>query len=99
VPPPPPPPGGPYGAPPPYGQPIPQNNTAQTLGIIGIVVGLLCCSPAGIVLGIVSMNKAKQQGQSTTIGLVAIVVSAIALLIGIVVFATGALSGMSSPTP
>jgi K+ transporter len=84
VPPPPPPPGVPYGQPP-MGAPVPQSNTAKTLGIIGIIVGVLCCSPAGIVLGILSMKKAKEAGQPTTLGMVALIVSTVALVVGIIV--------------
>jgi hypothetical protein len=82
---------------PPYGQPAAQNNTAQTLGIIGIIVGVLCCSPAGIVLGYLSMKKARENGQSTTLGKVAIIVSVVALVIGLIVGLAGGLSGNSAP--
>jgi hypothetical protein len=81
------------------GMPVPQNNTPMTLGIIGIVVGVLCCSPAGIVLGIVSMNKAKAAGQPTTLGMVAVIVSAIALVVGIILFLSGALQGPATTSP
>lgn len=37
----------------------PSANSAQTLGIIGLIVSLVCCRIAGIVLGILAINKAK----------------------------------------
>lgn len=33
-------------------------STSKTLGIIGIVVGLMCCSIAGVVLDIISLTMA-----------------------------------------
>lgn len=33
-------------------------STSKTLGIIGIVVGLMCCSLAGVVLDIISLTMA-----------------------------------------
>ncbi|MCW2569113.1 MAG: hypothetical protein JWN54_3210 [Mycobacterium sp.] len=98
-PPPPPPPMGqpPFGQPP-YGQqPAAQSNTAQTLGIIGIIVGVLCCSPAGIVLGYLSMKKARENGQSTTLGKVALILSIVFLALGIIVFVARAMNGTTSP--
>jgi uncharacterized protein YneF (UPF0154 family) len=82
---------------PPYGQPAAQSNTPMILGVVGLVVGLLCCSPAGIVLGYLSMKKAKEQGQSTTLGKVAMIVSIVALVIGIIAGLSGVFSGNTSP--
>ncbi|MGY0230646.1 hypothetical protein [Longispora urticae] len=64
-------------------QPAGKDNT-QLFGILGIVIGLLCCSPAGIVLGVLSMNQAKKNGNSPTLGYVAIGVSVIGLIGGLI---------------
>jgi hypothetical protein len=84
--------------PPPYAPPpaaAPGNDRSTLLGILGIVIGLICCGPAGIVLGIISMNQAKKYGSSPTLGIVAIVVSAIGLILNITLTATHHYPGLS----
>lgn len=67
------------------GAPAAAGNDKTTLfGVLGLIIGLICCSPAGIVLGILSVNQAKQHGSSPTLGYVAVVVSVIALIFGII---------------
>jgi hypothetical protein len=63
------------------GAPAAAGNDKTTLfGVLGIIIGLVCCGPAGIVLGVLSINQAKQYGSSPTLGWVAIVVSAIGII-------------------
>ncbi|MPZ28949.1 MAG: hypothetical protein GEV12_21750 [Micromonosporaceae bacterium] len=67
------------------GAPAAAGNDKTTLfGVLGLIIGLICCSPAGIVLGILSVNQAKQHGSPPTLGYVAVVVSCIALVFGII---------------
>lgn len=67
------------------GAPAAAGNDKTTLfGVLGLIIGLICCSPAGIVLGILSVNQAKQHGSSPTLGYVAVVVSSIALVFGVI---------------
>jgi hypothetical protein len=73
----------PYGGQP-YGQPAASNDKTQLFGILGIVLGLICCGPAGIVLGILSMNEAKKVGKPNTLGIIAIVCGALNIILGIV---------------
>lgn len=75
--------------PPPPGYPAARSNTPTILGIIGIIVGLLCCGPAGIVLGVISILQARKTGQSQTLGIVAIVASVIGMIINIVLISNG----------
>lgn len=81
--------GGGYPPPPPgpdgygYGAPQPQSNAPKILGIVGIICAFVC-SPAGIVLGIIGMTKANNTGQSKTLPMVALVLSIIALVIGLI---------------
>jgi hypothetical protein len=56
-------------------------------GVLGIVIGLLCCAPAGIVFGVLSMNEAKKVGKPTTLGIIAIAVSVLNIVFGIVYYA------------
>jgi uncharacterized membrane protein len=54
----------------------PASNDKTTLwGVLGIVIGFLCCPILGIVFGILSMNEAKKVGKPNTLGIVAIVAS------------------------
>jgi hypothetical protein len=67
----------------------PANDKTMLWGILGIVIGLICCAPLGIVFGFLSVNEAKKFGKSPTIGYVAIGLSVLSLIVGIIVFATG----------
>lgn len=63
------------------GAPAAAGNDKTTLfGVLGLIIGLICCGPAGIVLGILSINQAKQHGSSPTLGYVATVVAALGTL-------------------
>jgi hypothetical protein len=74
-----PPPPGPYPGAVPAG-----NDRTQLFGILGIIIGLICCSPAGIVLGVLSVQQANKNGKSPTLGYVAIGLSALSLIIGLI---------------
>lgn len=68
------------------GAPAAAGNDKTTLfGVLGLIIGLICCGPAGIVLGILSINQAKQYGNSPTLGWIAVIVSAIGIVINIYV--------------
>ena len=56
-------------------------------GVLGIVIGLICCAPAGIAFGVLSMNEAKKVGKPTTLGIIAIAVSVLNIVVGIVYYA------------
>jgi hypothetical protein len=73
----PPPPGPPMGA-------VPASDRTTLFGVLGLVIGLLCCSPAGIVLGVLSVQQANKSGKPPTLGYVAIAVSVVAMIGGIV---------------
>ncbi|HEY8472545.1 MAG TPA: hypothetical protein VIL37_07905 [Natronosporangium sp.] len=68
------------------GAPAAAGNDKSTLfGILGLVIGLICCGPAGIVLGILSINQAKQHGSSPALGWAAVIVSVLGILVNIYV--------------
>ncbi len=68
-------------APPPPPAAAPASSDKTTLfGVLGIVIGLICCGPAGIVLGFLSIQEAKKYGKPQTLGIVAIVLSVIGLI-------------------
>lgn len=59
-----------------------QENPGQTLGIIGIILNVLGISIGGIILGVMSRNKSKEVGMSTTLGTVSLVWGIIATVLG-----------------
>ncbi len=73
---------------PPMGPPpaaAPAANDRTTLfGVLGIVIGLICCAPAGIVLGVLSIQQAKQNAKPPTLGYVAIAASILQIILGII---------------
>lgn len=81
---------GPYNAPPPSQMPVtPAKQDRSTLfGVLGIVIGFICCPIAGVVLGILAIRDAKASGKSSALGIAAIVVSAIAAIGGGIYYAT-----------
>jgi hypothetical protein len=73
----------------------PANDKTMLWGILGIVIGLLCCAPLGIVFGFLSVNEAKKSGKPPTIGYVAIALSAVAIVVSIILAATGNYPGLN----
>ena len=76
---------------PPYGQqpyaPQPAGtDRTQLWGILGIVIGLLCCGPAGVVFGILSINEANKWNKPKTLGIIAIVASVLGMILSGVVY-------------
>ncbi|MFY1697728.1 hypothetical protein [Solwaraspora sp. WMMA2101] len=58
-------------------------------GVLGIVVGLLCCGVLGILFGALSIRDANRFGKSTVLGWVAIVLSVLNIIGGASLWATG----------
>ncbi|HEY7224235.1 MAG TPA: hypothetical protein VH561_11675 [Micromonosporaceae bacterium] len=74
----------------------PANDKTTLWGVLGIVIGLICCWPAGIVFGILSLQEAKKYGKSPTLAYVAFAVSALNFIVGIFWLTSGSLSNMTS---
>ena len=108
-PPPPPPPGGGYGQQPGYGAPAPAgNNTKATWALVTGILGLLCCSPLGVVaiiLGRSAEQEIRVSGQGgaglAKAGFILGIVALAFLVLQIILFATGALTfdGTFDTTP
>jgi hypothetical protein len=83
--------------PPNYGPPAaaPGNDKVTLWGVLGIVFAF-CCSPLGIVFGVLSLNESKKVGKPPTLGYIAIGLGAVFLVIGIISAATGGLSGLTN---
>ena len=77
---------GPYNAPPPPPPNMPvapaKPDRTTLFGVLGIVIGAICCPIVGIVLGVLSMRDAKANGKPSTLGIIAIVVSVLAMIFG-----------------
>nr|QLJ97888.1 DUF4190 domain-containing protein [Micromonospora carbonacea] len=59
----------------PYPPPPPQaggRDRTRLWGVLGIILGLLCCGILGIVFGYLSIRDAKRYGQSPVLGYLAI---------------------------
>ena len=65
---------------------MPMENPGQTLGIVGIVCNFLGINIVGIVLGVMSRNKSKQYGMSTTLGTVSLVWGIVGTVLGVLAF-------------
>ena len=108
-PPPPPPPGGGYGQQPGYGAPAPAgNNKKATWALVTGILGLLCCSPLGVVaiiLGRSAEQEIRVTGQGgaglAKAGFILGIVALAFLALQIILFATGALTfdGTFDTTP
>lgn len=64
------------------------NDKTQLWGILGIVLGLICCWPLGVVFGVLSMQEAKKSGKPQTLAYVAFAASAVNFVFGIIWFTT-----------
>jgi hypothetical protein len=86
LPPPPSDPPPPPNQPPPYQPPYQPaggaggNDRTTMWGVLGIIIGLICCGILGIVFGALSIRDAKRYGRSQVLGWVAIVLSALNIL-------------------
>lgn len=75
--------------PPPYPPAAAPGNDRTTLfGVLGIIIGLICCQPVGIVFGVLSMQQAKRYGKPNTLGIIAIVLSIVSLVGGGIYYAS-----------
>lgn len=84
--------------PPYYGQqpPAAAGNDKTTLwGVLGIVCAF-CCWPLGIVFGVLSLLEARKVGKQPTLAYVTFGLIVLALIINIILAATGALSDLMS---
>ena len=73
----------------------PVANSAQTLGIVGLIVSIVCCALAGLILGIIAVSKAKmsrltlgyevpEARTGRICGIIAIVISIISMVASVI---------------
>ncbi|WP_320066431.1 DUF4190 domain-containing protein [Micromonospora sp. RTGN7] len=75
----------------PYPPPPPAGGRDRTTlwGVLGIVLGLICCGILGIVFGYLSIRDAKRYGQSPVLGYVAIALGVINIIGSAILRASG----------
>ena len=80
-----------------YGPPpaAPGNDKVTLWGVLGIVFAF-CCWPLGVVFGILSLLEARRYGKQPTLAYVTFGIIVLALIVNIILAATGALSDMVS---
>jgi hypothetical protein len=83
--------------PPYYGPPAaaPGNDKVTLWGVLGIVFAF-CCWPLGVVFGILSLLEARRYGKPPTLAYVTFGIIVLALIVNIILAATGALSDIVS---
>jgi hypothetical protein len=64
-------------------------------GVLGIIVGLICCGILGIVFGALSLRDAGRYGNSKVLGWVAIAISVLGMIGNGTLIATGNYPGLS----
>ncbi|MFF3864727.1 DUF4190 domain-containing protein [Micromonospora sp. NPDC020750] len=75
----------------PYPPPPPAAGRDRTTlwGVLGIVLGLICCGVLGIVFGYLSVRDAKRYGQSPVLGYLAIAFGVINIIGSLILRASG----------
>jgi putative Ca2+/H+ antiporter (TMEM165/GDT1 family) len=68
--------------PPPAAQPA--NDRTTLWGVLGIVLGLLCCPILGVVFGVLALQEAKKVGKPPTLAYIAFAASAVSLIWNII---------------
>jgi len=97
----PPPPGPPPpGPPPPWSVPQPEGrDNTQLYGILGILIGVICCAPLGILFGYLSIQEARKHGKDDTLGKVGfwlgIALTALGVIAAILAICFGAFGSWS----
>lgn len=72
------------------GGPVPGQRPGRTLGIVALVLSIIpCTNLIGLILGIVARSQSKRAGLPNPMAMVAIVLGAISLVLGLLFFAGG----------
>jgi hypothetical protein len=79
-----------YNGPPPA---APGNDKVTLWGVLGIVFAF-CCWPLGVVFGILGLLEARKVGKQPTLAYVAFGIIVLALIVNIILAATGALGDL-----
>lgn len=72
----------------PYPPPASGPDRTTLYGVLGLIIGLLCCGIIGIVLGYLSLREARRHNSSPVLGWVAIVLSVVNIVVNGILGAT-----------
>jgi hypothetical protein len=75
--------------PPPPPPPVEGRDRTTLWGVLGIVLGLICCGILGIVFGYLSVRDARRNGKSPVLGYLAIALGVINIIGSAILNATG----------
>ncbi|WP_229400654.1 DUF4190 domain-containing protein [Micromonospora okii] len=75
--------------PPPPPPPAQGRDRTTLWGVLGIVLGLICCGILGIVFGYLSVRDARRYGKSPVLGYLAIALGVINIIGSVILNATG----------
>lgn len=81
---------------PPMTAPYTPPSDGRTLGIVGLVLGLLWLWPVGIVLSIISITQAKKAHASKTLGIVGLVFNILSIFVSLAIIAAITMLAYSS---
>lgn len=62
----------------------PSNDRTTLWGVLGIVIGLICCWPLGLVFAFLSFREARQAGKQPTLAYIAFAACAIGIIWNII---------------
>jgi hypothetical protein len=70
------------------GYPLPHDiqDPDNTLGIVGLVLSIVGCSPVGLVISWMALNKSKQHGYKNTLALVGTIIGGVFTAITVFAF-------------
>lgn len=66
----------------------PANDKTTLFGVLGIVLGFICCGIIGIVFGFLALQEAKKAGKAPTLAYIAFAVSALNIIGNVAYLAT-----------
>jgi hypothetical protein len=71
------------------------NDRTILWGVLGIIVGLLCCGILGVIFGALSLRDANRYGNTKVVGVIAIIAGALNMIGYGSLSATGNVPGLS----
>lgn len=66
----------------------PSNDRTTLWGVLGIVIGLICCWPLGLVFAFLSYREARRVGRRPTLAYIAFAACAIGIIWNIIYYST-----------
>ena len=58
--------------------------SSNALAIWALVMGILCCAPVGVILGIIGLNKYKQGSNGWIMSLIGLIIGAASIVLNVI---------------